>query len=191
MSMRLTDEELFSMHKFYQFVRANSMSLAFQGIISQDILSLVGTTLRKKPNSEVISKRLFSIVVEMAQNIYHNSASRAYSEKDKKEIGVGVITIGENKDFYIVNSGNIATVEDAKVVGERCRVINELSREELKKFHKEVLRQDPRPNKPGANVGLILMSRQSENELFFDETPINDKISFLTLSVRVSKKLFM
>jgi hypothetical protein len=62
------------------------MSLAFQGIISQDILSLVGTTLRKKPNSEIVSKRLFSIVVEMAQNIYHYSASRAYSEKDKKEI---------------------------------------------------------------------------------------------------------
>ncbi|TAD95549.1 MAG: hypothetical protein EAZ97_15345 [Bacteroidetes bacterium] len=167
------------------------MSLAFQGIISQDILSLVGTTLRKKPNSEIVSKRLFSIVVEMAQNIYHYSASRAYSEKDKKEIGVGVITIGENKDHYIVNSGNIATAHDAISVAERCEYINGLADEELKKFHKKTLREPQRADKPGANVGLIVMSRQSENKLFYDTTVINDQHTFITLSVRVSKKLFM
>lgn len=180
-------EQKFSMHQFYTDIRKNNISLTFQGIMSQDVLSLIGMSLKRRPDNEVIAKRLFGIVVELAQNIYHYSASKAYSEKDQREIGVGIVTIGEDQDYYIVNSGNLVETVNTAPIIERCDYINGLDDAGLKLFHKEQRRMPQRPDKPGANIGLIELKRRSGNPLEYDVREVDDENSFLTLSIKIDK----
>lgn len=177
----------FSMHKFYSDVRDNSVSLAFQGIMSQEVLSLIALALRRRPDNEVLAKRLFGIVVELAQNIYHYSHSKSYSEKDKRDIGVGVITIGETQTHYVVNSGNIIKIHEAEPITKRCDFINTLDKEGLKEFQKQVRKDPQRPDKPGANIGLIELARRSSNLLGYSINPIDAQTCFLTLSIKIDK----
>jgi len=179
--------EKFSNYRLYTQVRENSISLAFQGIISQDILSLIGLSLKRRPDSEIVAKRLFGIVVELAQNIYHYSASKAFSEKDKRDIGVGIITIGEAKNYYVVNSGNLIETESTGKVIARCAHVNSLGDEDLKQFQKEQRRMPHQGGGTGANIGLIEMVRRSGNPIIYSVDPVSAGYSFLTLSIRINK----
>jgi Family of unknown function (DUF6272) len=183
------EEDKFSPHQFYTNVRKHGISMAFQGIMSQDVLSLIGLSLKRRPDNEVIAKRVFGIVVELAQNIYHHSAYKGYSEKDKREIGVGVITIGENAQHYLVNSGNLIESSKIEALRQRCDHINNLDDDGLKTFYKEQRRQPSKisPDSPGASIGLIDLVRRSGNKLAYEINEVSESYAFLTMSVQIDK----
>jgi len=169
--------------------RKNFVSMAFQGMVSQDILSLIGQSIRKASDSEVLSKRLFSMVVELAQNIHHYSATKMYSEKDQKEVGVGVIAISETDEFYRVSSGNQIPKEHVEPFSSRCDYINALTKDGLKKFYVEQRKMPQRKDKPGANIGLIEMVRKSGNLLEYRIEEVSDVNSFLIITVKIKKEI--
>ncbi|MCS7004427.1 MAG: SiaB family protein kinase [Cytophagales bacterium] len=180
-------ENYFSVKDFKNGLVDHNIHMVFTGMFSQDVLSLIGLNLRKNPNSEVISKRLFALVVEMSQNILHYSAEREYSAKDKAYVGVGVISIGEDDEFYLVRSGNLVDNKSAKEMKERAEFINSLSEEELKEYYKAQRKMPQREGKPGANLGFIDMRRKSGYPLEVYFEPVDDQHSFYVLSVKVKK----
>lgn len=179
--------ENFSVYSFKEKLKEQSIAMAFQGMFSQEVLTLLGQSLRNTPDSKNISKRLFALVVEMTQNIHHYSAQKMYSQKDNREIGVGVIAISENDGFFQVSSGNYVSEEDAGVIIERSQFINSLSEDELKVYYKEQRKMPPRPGKPGANLGLIDMRRKS-GQLLEVEIEREDDKYFYILSLKISKE---
>lgn len=172
---------------FYNDLRAHQISLTFQGMMSQELLALIGQSLRRKPDDEVISKRLFGLVVELAQNIYHYSAVKQFSEKDEREIGVGIIAVGESEDYYFVYSGNMVDSERVKEIAERCDHINSLDSEAIKHFYKEQRRMPQREDSPGANIGLIEIVRRSGNPIGYLIDHAENGLSFLTFMAKISK----
>ena len=186
--MNEIQEERFSIKQFKQRLEDNKISMAFQGILSQDILTLVGQSLRNLPNNQVLAKRLFGLAVEMTQNIHHYSAQKIYSDKDGRDIGMGIVCIGQDEDFHLITSGNYIYEKDAKVVKERSRYINSLSDEELKQYYREQRRAPQRKDKPGANLGFIEMRRKSGNPVYVEVIDVNEEMSFFILSVKISKE---
>jgi hypothetical protein len=182
-------EEKFSNYNFYSSFRENKISLAFQGMISQDLLSLIGLSLRRKNDNEMIARRLFGLVIELAQNIYHYSTEKAYSEKDKKEVGVGIIAIGETNEHYIVCSGNRMDSKKIKLISERCDYINQLDEEGLKMYYKDQRRNPSVEDSKGAGLGLIDMVRKSGNPLTYIINDSDKPNAFLTLAVKINKTL--
>jgi hypothetical protein len=181
------EEEEFSNYKFYDGFKTNRISLAFQGMISQDLLSLIGLSLRRRNDNEMIAKRLFGLVIELAQNIYHYSTEKAYSEKDKKEVGVGIIAIGETDEHYLVCSGNRMDSRKIKPITERCDYINNLDEEGLKVYYKDQRRNPSIEGSKGAGLGLIEMVRKSGNKLTYVINDADKEFAFLTLYVRINK----
>ncbi len=181
-------EERFSVKQFKQKLVDHRISMAFQGILSQDILTLVGQSLRNLPNNQVLAKRLFGLVVEMTQNIHHYSAQKVYSEKDNREIGMGIVCLGQDDHHHFISSGNYIFQKDVKVVLERSAHINAMNEEELKKYYREQRRAPQRKDKPGANLGFIEMRRKSGNPVEVEIIDINDEMSFFILSVKISKQ---
>lgn len=178
--------ENFSVHAFKERLKECQISMAFQGMFSQEILTLLGKSLQNTPDAKNISKRLFALVVEMTQNIHHYSAHKMFSQKDNREIGVGIIAISETEGFYQVSSGNYVSKEDALTILERSHFINSLDENELKLYYKEQRKMPPRPGKPGANLGLIDMRRKSGQKL---EVIIEQEADqyFYILTLKVSK----
>ncbi|PWJ44701.1 SiaB family protein kinase [Sediminitomix flava] len=189
MQLEETQREFFSLKTFKEQLGAHRLSLSFQGMFSQDVLSLIGHTLKNAPDSRILSKRLFGLVVEMAQNIHHYSAEKVFSEKEQRDIGIGVVAIGESEEHHIICSGNYVENNVVEPMIERANYINQLSPEELKQFYKEQRRAPQRKNKPGANLGFIEMVRKSVNPIDVRVEQVDDKLSFFTLTVRVNKNI--
>lgn len=181
-------EERFSIKQFKQRLEDHRISMAFQGILSQDILTLVGQSLRNIPNNQILAKRLFGLAVEMTQNIHHYSAQKIYSEKDGRDIGMGIVCIGQDENHHFITSGNYIFMKDAKVVQERSKYINSLTEEELKVYYREQRRAPQRKDKPGANLGFIEMRRKSGNPVEVEIVDLNEEMSFFILSVKISKE---
>ncbi|GAA4832427.1 SiaB family protein kinase [Algivirga pacifica] len=181
--------EHFSVKTFKHQLEGQHIKLAFNGMFTQEVLSLIGKSLLDSPDSQVIRKRLFAIVIEMAQNIHHYSARKSFCEKDKKEVGTGVITIGESKDHFIVASGNYIKKEELPPIVERAEYINKLPTEELRAFYREVRKAPQREDKPGANLGLIDMVRKSGNPISIETMEVDDEVSFFILNVKINKEL--
>lgn len=181
--------EHFSVKTFKDRLKDQGISLVFNGMFTQEVLTLIGKSLQSTPNSQIISKRLFAIVIEMAQNIHHYSANKAFSEKDQKNVGTGVITIGEDADHFWVNSGNYIDKHEVGQLVDRAAYINNLNQSELRDFYREVRKLPPRKNKPGANLGFIDMVRKSGNTLGVKVEEVDDNISFLILTVKINKDI--
>lgn len=188
-SSKMQEElERFSVKSFKEQLAGHRISLAFHGMFSQDVLSLIGLSLKNTPDSQVLSKRLFAIVIEMAQNIHHYSAEKVWSEKDQRKIGIGVVAIAENDEYYIISSGNYADVKDVPNIVERSNYINKLTPDELRDYYREQRKAPQREGKPGANLGFIDMVRKSGNPIEVIIKEYNDEMSFFILTVRINKK---
>lgn len=181
--------EHFSVKTFKDQLKDHNISLVFNGIFTQEVLTLIGKTLKSTPNSHIISKRLFAVVIEMAQNIHHYSAYKEFSQKDGKEVGTGMITIGKDADCFYVHSGNYINIDEIAQLVDRANYINSLNKEELRDFYREVRRAPQRTNKPGANLGFIDMVRKSGNPIEIQIEEVNDKISFFILTVKINKEI--
>jgi hypothetical protein len=124
----------------------------------------------------------------MAQNIHHYSAEKIYSEKDQKDIGIGIIAISESDDHHVVSSGNYISSKEVENLVSRSEFINTLSDDELKEYYREQRRAPQRKDKPGANLGFIDMVRKSGNPIDVMIKKYNDELSFFILTVKINKK---
>lgn len=170
-------------------MQVNSVILSFKGAVSQDLLSRLAGSLKKKsikddPN---IGRRVFGIFIELSQNVHLHSAEKSYSLAEDRPIGVGFLLVSEADDCYWVSSSNLIKKEKVTHVNQRCAHINGLDEEGLKAFYKEQRRAPQRTDSPGANIGLIEMVRKSGNPLdvqFFD---VDSENSIITLTVKLDK----
>ncbi|MGB0522979.1 MAG: SiaB family protein kinase [Flammeovirgaceae bacterium] len=179
--------DFFSVHRLKRDLKYNNIYMSFSGVFSQDILTLIGLSLRRIPNSGIVSRRLFALVIEMTQNIYHYSNRKVYSEKDKRYIGTGTIAIGEDGDHHVISSGNFMDTSKTERLIKRSSYINSLDEKELKEYYlaqRKIKRDD---GMPGANLGLIDMRRKSKNLLGIHIEKVDEKDSFFILSIRIKK----
>ncbi len=183
----------FKLLGFQKQLQGGNISMAFRGGMSQEILSLMGWSLRRAEENVVVSRRLFGMIIELSQNILHYSAEREYSEHDQKEIGCGIITVSKQEGQYIINAGNYVTLDKIERIKSRCDHINSLSQEELKAYYKAQRRLPHADGGTGANIGFIDMVRKSGNKVAFNfyESPERPGCSFFVLTVTVNVNLEM
>ena len=181
------DEERFSVKTLKDSLRDHRIQMVFQGMFSQDILTLIGLSLRRRPNSEILSRRLFALVIEMSQNIYHYSTRKVYSDKDKRYIGTGIIGLGEDDDYNLLVSGNYMDTSKTQALLDRSSYINTLDDVGLKKYYQEQRKKPRTDGMPGANLGLIDMRRKSGNLIGVHIMKIDEKDSFFVLTLKIRK----
>jgi hypothetical protein len=180
-------EQPFSIYQFFSQLKLHHVSMVAQGLISQDILSLIALSLKRIPDNEVVARRLFAIVVELSQNIFHYSTIKEFSVKDQRGIGVGIVAVGESKTHYLVASGNVAHAENAAYVAKQCDYINTLDSEELRQYYREQRRKPARVGSVGGSIGLIEVARKSGEPIHYEIIPLEDGNVFLIFVAKVSK----
>lgn len=180
-------EPVFEVYSFKKQLESEDVMFAFTGIMSQDFLSLIGLNIKRREKNHVLNRRLFAIVIEVAQNIHHYSAQKEYSIKEKKDVGYGTLIITQDEDCYRVISGNFMPKDRIEYVQNRCKHVNSLDTEGLREFYKQELAK-PRMG-IGGNVGFLDMVRKSGNPVKIDFFPIPDdeQHSFFTLAVKINR----
>lgn len=151
--------------------------LSFSGPVSQSLVVEIGATLKKKMKLEEASKttvlRVFSAVVENAQNILHYSAENNF----------GIIAVGGHKNCYFVLCGNTIANEKVEPLRKKLTKIQSMSKEELKQYYKEQRKKGPDEGSKGGGLGFIEMAKKASGPIEFDFKKINDRHSFFSVRI--------
>jgi hypothetical protein len=183
--------ESVSIFEHYQTMGRQGVVFVFRGSMSQALLVRFGETIRKDlfsaPKKLPEIRKVFSVFVELAQNITRYSAERS-TEGGEGETGRGIIVVSETADHYTVASGN--RIENARVslLAGQMEAMQGLTPETLRRQYREQLKQAQPEGSAGAGLGLLDMARRSGGMLRFAVHPVDERTSFIEVFVDIRKE---
>ena len=178
--------------EYYKKMSERHIILDFQGAISQEMLVGMAELIKHKFSQDLgdvgAVKKIFSVFIEMAQNIAHYSAERVHLDNQDHDIGAGIIVVTEESKKFIITSGNLVKNSAILDVTAHCDNINGMDQHKLKQFYKKQIKASREEGKKGASIGLIDIARKTGNPIRYKVTPIDELNSFLVLSVKIQEE---
>jgi hypothetical protein len=163
--------------------------LSFKGEITSDIISMVLQIMESKLDAVqergAVKKKIFNILVECMQNLYHHAETETVDESNKRS---AMLELYFDDDYYYITTGNFIKNEDVPRLRDRIERVNSLNRDELRKYYREILDNNRISNKGGADLGMIDMAKKSGQKLDYEFTDVNEWVSFFGLKVKIAKK---
>lgn len=179
-----TSKSLYSLRDFFMGERT---LICFNGPISKNLIGEIGSAIRAhiESSKDCVKSAIdvFSVYIEMSQNIRHYMSSRDYSLQDSSAI---VMIAENNSNQFVVSAGNIVDQADGQALVARVQELARLDKDCLKFLFKEQLRK-PRDKKllTGAGIGLIDMARKSSEPLQATLEDVGGGRSFFTLRATI------
>ena len=165
----------------------NNIYLIWSGHISQDVgkevLSFTETKLVEDDIESSLRRRVFSILVEIIENVAKFSPGREAEEK----YGMPVAMIRFENNIYSITTGNLILNENIENLKGKLDTINQNDKEGLKKLFRKSLTGQTKSTESTGNMGLIDMARKSGSKLVYRFEKINDLYSYYTLTVKVEE----
>lgn len=167
------------------FIKDKNILVAYKGGVNGDffvhILHMVENKLQKIEPSVKLRKKIFNILVEILQNIYHYFEE---SETEEKDAAVVFFLYKDNED-YCIYTGNQIKKENVIALKLMLDRINALDKEQLKKLYREKLIKSDAVN-GRAGLGIIDIKRKAGAKIDYQFKSLDDKHSFFNLIVRVN-----
>lgn len=157
----------------------------FNHNITKKILVLADKSIAKVTGETqaTLQKRIYYIMVEGLQNITHHQDEIANDRNFEKY--PGIFAIQKSGDKYFITTGNIIANDKVDDLRTRLDTINSLGKEELKKYHREILTGGTISDKGGAGLGLIEMSRKSGSKLHYKFEWLDDEYTYFYLQTQL------
>jgi hypothetical protein len=169
-------------------MQSSGIIMSYKGAASGDLLNsiiaITQTKLTEVEHKSGIRRRLFSILVEILQNIQNHFDHIA--AEDVKDDDAIVFVLARAEDSYRVLTGNYIPHHEVLSLKRRIDEVNAMTSEELKTKYRDTLDNGQVSPKGGAGLGIIDIARKSSDKLEYDFRPVNDKYSFFSLSVKVA-----
>ncbi len=176
----------------YQMMERNNIILSFKGHITKDLLASVYQIMESRLESinddNKKKKKVYHILVESLQNIYHHMDELRMDEDDldaAKRDSMFMIVRGEDS-VYNIHTGNFILNTKCDLLKSKLDHINTLSAEELRAQYVDRLNSTELSEKGGAGLGIIDIARKSGNKLGYSFNAVSEKYSFFSLIVKIS-----
>jgi hypothetical protein len=173
---------------FQTKLRSCGVFYCYSGPFSQDLIVEIAQTIKKKLKSEALEpakvKSLFSILIEMTQNIlrYSDDNGKEYPSEDVNEqMRYGILTVGKDGLKHFVMCGNMVEKPKVNQLKQKLLLLKQMDKTQLKKFIREERKKTIRNNFDNAGLGFIEIARKSSQPVDFDFSEINDKYSLFTI----------
>jgi len=177
-----------SVAQLERLMAENDVYLIWSGHISPDIgkevLLFTETKLAEEEIEAGMRKRIFSILVEILENVSKYSPGIEAEEK----LGMPVVMIRLEDKIYSLTTGNLILNEDIERLKEKLETINQSDKPGLKELFRKSLSGQTISTDSTGNMGLIDMARKSGNKLMYQFEAIDDLYSYYTLSVKVEDR---
>jgi Mor family transcriptional regulator len=173
---------------YYKKMQSEGIIMSYKGAATTGLISsmvdIIQTRLSDLEPKMALKKKVFSILVEILQNIYHHF-EEGLTESIKEDDAI-IFILARNEGGYYINSGNYMNRSEVAALRNRLEEINALSPEELKEKYKQVLGNGNISVKGGAGLGIIDIARKSGNKLDYKFSDYNDTLTFFSLTVRIA-----
>lgn len=177
----------FDIYSFYRKMDHNDIMLSFKGDVTSEMLTsmlqIMETKLENIGEPNKIKKKVYNILVECLQNLYHHRDEMKRPGKDEESSAI--FMIGKDAESYNIISGNYIKTDRVHKLKGRIDKVNELDRDGLKKLYKEVLNDPTRSEKGGGGLGIIDIARKSGHKLNYDFLEVDNDFSFFSLYVKI------
>ncbi|MBR6279435.1 MAG: SiaB family protein kinase [Bacteroidales bacterium] len=182
-------------HSIYLEVKKGNLIAAHEGEITSEVitefLSKVEDSLLQNGEAVKIVRKLYNILVEALQNLYHHLEipPKDYSESlhlDENCRYAFCTLVKEGKGSFKITTGNFVKGKTIQFLKDRIEQLNYLSTYELKELYKRVLNNDEFSEKGGGGLGFIEMARMSGNKLGYDFIKYDSQYSFFVLEIHIN-----
>lgn len=188
----LMPELLESIHDLYDGLERRRVMLSFKGGLTSDLitvlLSLVERKLEGMEPDHKARKRVFNVVVECLQNLYHHNghlrADGATVQPTKDPHGV--VMIARTETGYSVLTGNFMAGAEVDQLKGHLERINSLSADDLREWYKAKLADGTYSSAGGGGLGMIDIARRSGGKLEYAFVPYDKDSAFFSLNVNVN-----
>jgi len=180
----------FSINEYYTKISEGDILLAYKGSITSElineVLEAVEGKLEKKNEEGKTRKKLYNVLVESLQNLYHHIEETHEGIDEDLEPKFGILVIERGKDGgYKVTTGNFVAAIKTKFLKEKIDKINSLSKEELKDMYKFILNHQKISAKGGGGLGLVDIARKTGKKMAYHFYPYNEKYVFFDLQILI------
>jgi hypothetical protein len=181
----------FSAYSIFQAMHDNNIQFSYKGPLTQDILTSFGESIREKLHTddcdEKVIRRIFSILVETAQNILKYSTDRVEIEtQSRKDAGVGIIGIGNlTEKEFLVFSGNLIHAKSMPLIKARIDHLNSLTPEELTVHFQKQLKEGVITPDGSAGLGWIEIARKANRPLEYKFVELSNGEVFFEITIHV------
>lgn len=173
-------------YEIYDRMEQENIMLSFKGYLSQDMLHSILEVIELKlvdfKAENKTKKRVYHVLVECLQNLYHHS-----KQDTSKEQSI-IVMVAKNANGYSVITGNYVSSNDVDTLRSKIREINSLDQNELKSLYRKVLNNGSYSNKGGGGLGIIDIARKSEEKLDYGIVPVDEFNSFFSLNVKITEQ---
>ncbi|MBL7964695.1 MAG: SiaB family protein kinase [Flavobacteriales bacterium] len=165
--------------------------LSFKGDLSAELVSAILDLVERKLSAiepDVKNRRkVFNVVMECLQNLYHHNARIAVEEgvKQRREEPQGVVMIAQQSNGYSVLTGNYMAGGEVERLRQRIEHVNALGPDELRELYKSTLAKGEYSPHGGGGLGLIDIARRSGTKLEYGFVPLDEDNAFFSLNVNV------
>ncbi|MDP4222737.1 MAG: SiaB family protein kinase [Bacteroidota bacterium] len=175
-----------SVVSFEKLMADNNIYLIWSGHISGDIgeevLSITESRLNDEDVETKTRRRIFSIMVEILENVSKYNPGRETEEKLGKPVAIVRLEDGH----FVLTTGNLILNSGVDELKGKLDNINTFSRLELKEeYYKSLSKQRIDTDSTG-NMGLIAVARKSGGKLDYQFKKVNDLYSYYMLTVRIN-----
>lgn len=182
---------MLEIYDFYDKMESRNIMLSFKGDVTPElltsILQIVENKLDKFGETQLVKKRMFNVLVECLQNLYHHIEKPVIAKTNGEDGEASVIImIAKNITGYSVITGNYVLNDNVDELKDRLEEINSMEKDKLKELYKSVLADGKLSEKGGGGLGIIDIARKSGEKLEYGFIPFKNGVSFFSLNVKVS-----
>jgi len=167
--------------------------MMYKGDFSQDaimpVLKMVEDNMASQSDKITVKKRVFSIMVEMLQNICNHTLDNPDQIIEQKNgMKEGIFILAKENDTYTVSAGNFIERDKVDAFKDRLNTTADMDKNELKELNRHLLRESKDTPGEVEGLGLIDIARNASIPIEFsfeDDEETTIPTSFFSLSVQV------
>jgi hypothetical protein len=163
--------------------------LSFKGLVTAELLAsvlqIMETKMESMDESPKTKKKVFNVLVECLQNLYHHVDENAFNTQESIERKSALVMISKENGVFTIRTGNYIDIAKAGDLKERLQIINSMDKEGLREYYQTSLELSMISTKGTAGLGMIDIARKSGNKLDFEFLTINEETSFFCLNVKI------
>ena len=137
--------------------------LTFGSFLTQTLISGITEALEQEAKHYALNRgfasNIFTIFIELAQNMKNYSKSSDLTNKSHKT--EGIIIIGKESDnIFYIDSQNVVSQKDKDLLEKKLVELKQLDREEIKKRYRKLRRSGKDMHGKGAGIGFYEIAKR-------------------------------
>lgn len=164
--------------------------LSYGGFLSQALISAMTEALEKETQaydiSLGVSSNIFTVFIELSQNMMNYSKSIAPSNTEVTPEGL-ILVSRDQKEHYFIDSQNIVSLEDMELIKPKLEEIKNMDKDSIKKRYRELRRSGKHTHGKGGGIGFYEVAKRCE-EISFDFKRINEDKFYFHIRTRILTK---